>query len=42
MRVRFCVVVLVGMSIAGCGPSEPLQVSGLQLGRSLNTDNIAR
>lgn len=27
------------LCIVGCGPSEPLQVSAIQLGRSLNPDN---
>jgi len=32
-------VVLLVAFIAGCGPSEPLQISTLQLGRALNPDN---
>ena len=27
------------VSVIGCGPSEPLRVDSIQLGRSLNTDN---
>ena len=45
VRVRFashalavCLVVVAGLS-AACGPSEPLRVTTLQLGRTLNPDN---
>jgi hypothetical protein len=36
--MRKCAAVAVFL-LAGCGPSEPLKVSTLQLGRSLNPDN---
>jgi len=36
MRKLAAVAILL---LAGCGPSEPLKVSTLQLGRSLNPDN---
>ncbi len=41
MRSRDHHVLLIALfvSVAGCGPSEPLRVSTIQLGRSLNPDN---
>jgi hypothetical protein len=33
-----CLLVVGGLTVA-CGPSEPLRVTTLQLGRSLNPDN---
>jgi hypothetical protein len=33
------VLILALAATAACGPSEPLRVSAVQLGRSLNTDN---
>ena len=33
-----CVWVLVGLAL-GCGPSEPLNVTAIQTGKSLNSDN---
>lgn len=36
MRTLAAIAVVL---LAGCGPSEPLKVSTLQLGRSLNPDN---
>ena len=32
-------VAIVALALAACGPSQPLKVSTLQLGRSLNPDN---
>lgn len=37
--MRTCVAAIVVVMMAACGPSEPLRVSTLQLGRSLNPDN---
>jgi hypothetical protein len=33
------IVMLVGVAAAGCGPSGPLTLQTIQLGRSLNPDN---
>jgi hypothetical protein len=38
MRQRLTAGLVLAL-LAGCGPSEPLKVSTLQLGRSLNADN---
>lgn len=37
--VRTIAAAIVVLTLAACGPSEPLKVSTLQLGRSLNPDN---
>jgi len=37
--VRACVAAIAVVAMSACGPSEPLRVSTLQLGRSLNPDN---
>jgi hypothetical protein len=37
--VRTIAAAIVALTLAACGPSEPLKVSTLQLGRSLNPDN---
>jgi hypothetical protein len=34
-----CVVLLVALTAAACGTSEPLKVTTIQLGRSLNSDD---
>jgi hypothetical protein len=37
LRARVGVVLIVGL-LAACGPTDPLQVQTIQLGRSLNPD----
>ena len=32
-------IICVGIALAGCSPGTPFQVSSVQLGRSLNSDN---
>lgn len=39
MRTRLGVITAATAIAAACGPSEPLRVTTLQLGRSLNPDN---
>jgi hypothetical protein len=38
-RVLIAAALVVGAFSAACGPSEPLRVTTLQLGKSLNPDN---
>jgi len=38
-RIRGWFPFLVAVLVVACGPSEPLRVTTLQLGRSLNSDN---
>jgi hypothetical protein len=38
-RALIAVALVVGVLGAACGPSEPLRVTTIQLGRSLNPDN---
>lgn len=37
--MRLVIAVLAALSLAGCGPSEPLNVVGIQTGKSLNSDH---
>jgi hypothetical protein len=40
MQPRTARVLLFGvLLVAGCGPTEPLQIATIQLGRSLNSDD---
>jgi hypothetical protein len=39
MRIATGLLVLAVVAAAGCGPSGPLNVKTIQLGRSLNSDN---
>jgi hypothetical protein len=36
---KLAAVAVVALTVAACGPSEPLKVGTLQLGRSLNPDS---
>jgi hypothetical protein len=38
-RLSFVAVALLTLLLQACGPSEPLHVATVQLGRSLNSDN---
>lgn len=36
---RYAAVAIVALLLAACGPSDPLEVSAIQTGKSLNSDN---
>ena len=37
--MRVAIAVVAALCLAGCGPSEPLNVVGIQTGKSLNSDH---
>ena len=39
VSLAHCVAVALAMLAVACGPSEPLKVSAIQTGKSLNSDN---
>ena len=39
MSGRACLVAIMTVFAVGCGPDEPLTVSAIQTGKSLNSDN---
>jgi hypothetical protein len=39
MSMRIAAAFLLAISVAACGPSEPLKVVGIQTGKSLNSDH---
>jgi hypothetical protein len=39
MSMRIAAVLLLALSVGACGPSEPLNVVGIQTGKSLNSDH---
>ena len=38
-EMRLAAALAIALGLAGCGPSEPLNIVGIQTGKSLNSDN---